>query len=120
MTDQTSAGWYPAPQEPGLQRYWNGSGWDDERRPDAPSPATTASAHRSPSGLVIAGFVISVVALLLSFVGGGLIPGLVASIMLAISEKRGRTGLGSAGIALAAIAMVLSLVIAFAKVSSGG
>lgn len=36
VTDATPAGWYPAPAEPGLQRYWDGATWSEERRPLAP------------------------------------------------------------------------------------
>lgn len=34
-----SAGWHPDPQTPGMDRYWSGSEWTDERRPTpAPPP----------------------------------------------------------------------------------
>lgn len=29
----TPAGWYPAPDEPGTQRYWDGSSWTEHRAP---------------------------------------------------------------------------------------
>lgn len=35
---QTSPGWYPDPEQPGQQRYWDGTQWTDNRAPLA-SPA---------------------------------------------------------------------------------
>ena len=36
----TPAGWYPANNEPGLERFWDGSQWTDQARPvQAPAPA---------------------------------------------------------------------------------
>ena len=40
----TPAGWYPDPEQPGGERYWNGSLWTEDRR-----PATTAGAPGTPS-----------------------------------------------------------------------
>ncbi len=40
-TNNTPAGWYPAPDQPGNERYWDGSQWSDAYRPagGAPPPA---------------------------------------------------------------------------------
>lgn len=34
-----SAGWYPDPEDPAGERWWNGSGWSDHKRPATPAPA---------------------------------------------------------------------------------
>ena len=43
MSDQsTPAGWYPDPQNPGQQRYWDGNAWSEATQPlggGAPAPA---------------------------------------------------------------------------------
>lgn len=41
MTDAATpiAGWYPDPENPGGERWWNGSAWSDQRRATAPAPA---------------------------------------------------------------------------------
>ncbi len=80
-----------------------------------PAPATSTA-----GGLTIAGFVISIVALLLSFIGGGFIPGVVAIVLLAIAGRRGRTSLGVAGSVMAVIAIVFSIVIVAVRVMSTG
>lgn len=39
MSDQQPAGWYPAPDRPGQQRYWDGSQWSDQYAPAQFAPA---------------------------------------------------------------------------------
>lgn len=33
MSDQQPAGWYPNPEQPGTQRYWDGASWSDHVAP---------------------------------------------------------------------------------------
>ena len=33
MTDLPAAGWYPDPEQPGQQRYWDGLEWTEHRAP---------------------------------------------------------------------------------------
>lgn len=45
MTDQSAlppAGWYPDPESPGGERWWNGVAWSEERRAVPPPPAVAA------------------------------------------------------------------------------
>jgi uncharacterized protein len=39
-------GWYPDPQTPGTQRYWDGTQWTGEPQPVAAAPARAASDPR--------------------------------------------------------------------------
>ena len=39
---QTPAGWYPDPEVPGGQRYWDGTQWTEDRQALAPAPAPGA------------------------------------------------------------------------------
>ena len=34
-SQQQPAGWYPDPEQPGTQRYWDGAQWTDQRAPAA-------------------------------------------------------------------------------------
>lgn len=115
MTNETPAGWYTAPGEPGLERYWTGDAWGDDRRPAAPArPGSAPAPSTSPSGGEIAGFVLSIVALATSVVNGGVVFGLAALVTIAISERRQRrrpTRLGTAGNILAIIAIVITILV---------
>jgi hypothetical protein len=47
----TPAGWYPDPQDPGRQRYWDGAGWSEATQPAAPAtPGYGAPGYGSPYG----------------------------------------------------------------------
>jgi len=47
---QTPAGWYPDTNEPGTERYWNGTDWTQQTRPavQPPPPASSAYAPSEP------------------------------------------------------------------------
>ena len=56
------AGWYPDPERPGQQRYWDGSRWTDYRHDPALGPQTVV--HLPPSktnGMAIASLVLGIV-----------------------------------------------------------
>lgn len=43
------AGWYPDPEEPAGERWWNGTGWSDHRRGGSPgSPIATTDDAAAP------------------------------------------------------------------------
>ncbi len=49
MTDSTPAGWYPAPNEPGNERFFDGAQWTEERRPAAqPAPPAPTGKQKKP------------------------------------------------------------------------
>lgn len=60
MSDMTkkSPGWYPNPDSPGHERWWNGSSWSDNTRGDtadvAANPSADASASASAEPVVVA------------------------------------------------------------------
>lgn len=47
--DQPPAGWYPDPEYPGHQRYWDGTSWTEHRAPDAQPPGAEAPVHMGPT-----------------------------------------------------------------------
>ena len=47
---QTPAGWYPDPEDPSQQRYWDGYAWTEHRTPSAPSAPSDPSAPPAWSG----------------------------------------------------------------------
>jgi hypothetical protein len=53
MSDATlpQAGWYADPEDPSRERWWNGSGWSDHKRPStvAAAPTTPPAVARAPS-----------------------------------------------------------------------
>jgi hypothetical protein len=44
----TPAGWYDDPEQPGQQRYWDGSAWTEHRAPGAETPAPPPAAPAAP------------------------------------------------------------------------
>ena len=55
MTDSTStpAGWYADPDQPGHERYWDGSQWTEHSQPipaEGAAPAAPGTAPSAPSG----------------------------------------------------------------------
>ena len=53
-------GWYPDPQNPGQQRYWDGSAWAAAAAPPAPTaPVSTPVAGPPTSTNAIVGLVLA-------------------------------------------------------------
>lgn len=48
MTEPTPAGWYPDPESPGQQRYWDGNAWTENFAPGGVAPVPSASAAKKP------------------------------------------------------------------------
>jgi Protein of unknown function (DUF2510) len=49
-----SSGWYPDPSQPGIERYWDGSGWTDVRPVRLGIPAPSTVGFELPSHEVLA------------------------------------------------------------------
>lgn len=64
MSDQTpgaaAPGWYPDPQNPGAQRYWDGSSWSAAPPPSAPPAASVPSAQPPTSNNAIIGLILAI------------------------------------------------------------
>lgn len=45
----TPAGWYPAPEGAGGQRFWNGDGWTEHRAPDVPDGDADPTPSKRPN-----------------------------------------------------------------------
>lgn len=81
-------------------------------------PYSPAATNRN--GLVLAGFIVALVGLLLSFFGGGILLGIVAIVLLIIGVRRGgRSGMSTAGFVIAGVAILLSIVILGLGIAAG-
>jgi hypothetical protein len=109
-TSQPVAGWYPDPENPTAERWWDGTGWTDHRRASTVAPAATygglpaytpapaspygAPAYAAPAQqnntLAVVGFVLAVGGIVISF--GGLTPlaGGIVSIFALVRANRMR------------------------------
>ena len=117
-------GWYDHPEQSGVQRYWDGDQWTDERRkePDSASPSPTTADDRSTrNGIATAGMICAVVGSLFGTIpilfAYALILGLLG-ISFGIAGgrkiKRGETqrgkGMARTGIVVGVVAVVLGFV----------
>jgi hypothetical protein len=86
-TGATPAGWYPDPQNPGRQRYWDGSAWT----PAAPGTAPIAGPPTSTNA------VIALVLAIVSWVICPIIAAIVALVLARSSSKEIAASGGSIG-----------------------
>lgn len=85
----TPSGWYPDPEYPGHERWWDGTAWSDARRPAGgvaapapPAPFPAAGLAPGPAGILVpAGTQVSSAGRRL---GSYLLDGLLAVVTLAI------------------------------------
>lgn len=57
MSGQTTpAGWYPDPEQPGQQRYWDGSAWTENRQPLAGGPPQAPTGFSPPPSYQSVGY----------------------------------------------------------------
>lgn len=92
MSDQTPdpstpsaspAGWYPDPQNPGQQRYWDGSAWAAAAPPAPSAPASALVAGSTTSTNAVIGLVLAIV----SWVVCPIIAAIVALVLAHTSSK---------------------------------
>ena len=79
----TPAGWYPDPQNPGQQRYWDGSAWAAAAPSAPPVPAAASVAGQTTSTNAIVGLVLAIV----SWVVCPIIAAIVALVLASSSSK---------------------------------
>jgi predicted lipid-binding transport protein (Tim44 family) len=106
------ADWYPDPEQPGMQRYWDGRDWTEHRAPiapPAPQPweyAAAPQAERKSTGLIIGGWIGA-----LFFSPAGLVCGIILL-------TRGEQGHGIAITVLSALSLVVGIIVVVA--ANGG
>lgn len=85
QTPGTPAGWYPDPQNPGQQRYWDGTAWAASVPPPAPAAPSAPVAGVAPqtSTNAIVGLVLAIV----SWVLCPIIPAVAALFVARASTK---------------------------------
>jgi hypothetical protein len=131
------ANWYPAPDDPSRERWWNGAEWSDTFRPAGPqAPVPPVPTYGQPlpytpnyaaqpygaavpkNGLAIAGLIVSIVSLLIGIYGLACITGIVLS-GLGLSRARQMEAAGgvavgksaaTAGVVVGIISLVLNII----------
>ena len=92
-------GWFPDPELPGVQRYWDGTRWTEHRAPGRPPTANTAT-----NGMAIASLVCAFV-----FFPLGIVFGHIALSQIRRTGEQGR-GLAIAGLVLSYVSIVILVV----------
>jgi hypothetical protein len=126
MSDATppQAGWYRDPENPVGERWWNGSGWSDQKRaassrpdPYAPASPYVAAPYGAPAygsrsnGLAVAGLIVSA--------GGWIVLGVLASIAgiilsafgLARAKQAEAAGNPNSGRGIAMAGLIIGIVV---------
>lgn len=118
------AGWYPDPEQPGQQRYWDGQQWTEHRAPLAPQPAAQWSTPGQSPAYTAAGqqeqnqkALWSMILGILGLVCCGLFTGIPALILGHLAKQEiaasgGRQsggGMAQAGFILGIVSVVLSV-----------
>lgn len=60
------AGWFPDPEQPGTQRYWDGSQWTEQRAPAGP----TVEPDKGAGALVVVGYITAFLLPIIGFILG--------------------------------------------------
>ncbi|ANF32619.1 hypothetical protein A0130_13920 [Leifsonia xyli] len=116
------AGWYPDPEYPGQQRYWDGSAWTANRAPvataapatAAPAPAATATATASSLPtialvLAIFGFVLGIIPFAAWFAWLLFVPSVILAVR-SLTRRDGGRGMSIASLIIVGVGWLISLV----------
>ena len=93
----TPPGWYPDPNDPTTQRYWDGSDWTHNRAPSGPGKLPN-------NGKAIASMVLGILGLLILYVIGSILA-LVFGYMAKNEIEASNGGQAGGGMATAGIVM---------------
>lgn len=65
-------GWYPDPNDPATNRYWDGGSWTESRAPKTAAGAVVGpdGKEQNASGVVVAGYIFAVLMPLIGFIIG--------------------------------------------------
>lgn len=129
MSELPPADWYPDPEDPAQQRYWDGAQWTEHRAPaaapaDPSAPAapygSSGGAAAGPAwgqgstagpatgagtnGMAITSLVVAVISFFLAFVAIGGLGGIVAVVLGVLALRRVKdSGQGGRGLAIGGI-----------------
>lgn len=126
VSELPPANWYPDPEVPGQQRYWDGTQWTEHRAPaaDTAEPGAAQPGHGQPgygeqpgygqpgygqpayapsgpggrtSGMAITSLVVAIVSFFLAFIAVGALGGIVAVVLGIIALRQIRESHGTVG-----------------------
>jgi hypothetical protein len=117
-TPPPGPGWYPDPNDPNTNRYWDGQGWTESRAP-AVGPGAPGSGART-SGMAIASLVLG----LLWGYGVGSVLAIIFGVVAKnqIRDGQGQVtggGMATAGIVLGIIGAVIAVIVIIAVATAG-
>lgn len=110
-----AAGWYPEPQTPGQERYWDGATWTEHVRPAAGPLMTVAPAYAPAYAPVApaakAGNTMSIIAIVLGALAVLLLPPVLGTIgvVLGILAKRRGESLSTWALVVPLVGMFLGM-----------
>lgn len=110
----TPAGWYPDPDDPNTQRYFDGAAWTDQTMPTAaPTGSPLPPPNMSSAPPTDVGNLLSIIGMVCGGVALLFCPILLgpAGIVLGVIAKRRGESLATIAIAVAAVGMVLGFAI---------
>jgi hypothetical protein len=117
VTPQAPAGWYPNPERPGVQTYWDGQGWTEHTAPLVAPTVARPTSTSNPTGIV--GIVLAGFGFVMSFWFGltgllmilglvGLILGIIAVCLTGKSKAEGYVAIG-AGVLSVLVPMLIGI-----------
>ena len=119
MTDRstTPQGWYDDPEQPGMERHWDGSRWTDNRQPKSeqpPPPPTAITVQTTGNGIAVAAMVCAIVGALfgltLFFFMFALVLGVLGIVFGVAGGRRVRRGETQRGKGMARTGIVVGVI----------